>query len=70
MNFGTSNPASTAFFANKPAVKITLGLLLFVEEAIDADSIVPWRSEYSFPSKKYIDLNNLQWTGHLKIFGD
>ena len=52
MNFGTSNPASTAFFANKPAVKITLGLLLFVEEAIDADSIVPWRNEYSFPSKK------------------
>ena len=51
MNFGTSNPASTAFFANKPAVKITLGLLLFVEEAIDADSIVPWRNEYSFPSK-------------------
>ena len=51
MNFGTSNPASTAFFANNPAVKITLGLLLFVEEAIDADSIVPWRNEYSFPSK-------------------
>ena len=36
MYFGTESPASTAFFANSPAVSMTVGLDVLVQEAMEA----------------------------------
>ena len=49
-NFGIERPASTAFLAKRPAVNMTLGLLVFEHEAMEDNKMLPSRMELNWPS--------------------
>src|SRR4051794_35808067 len=46
----TSSPASTAFFASKPAPSITYGFEVFVHDVIAAMTTAPWSRSNDAPS--------------------
>ena len=53
-----SSPASTAFFASRPAPIITLGLEVLVQEVIAAITTRPWSSSTSVPSSSVTSIES------------